>query len=192
MDNDPQPPRPCQSCAIVGRFEDRDRVRRCFQRAGARACVASIDLDVPLAEEGAGFQSRIPDRGRRRRWPRRASRWPRESAPLQLGLTEIHLQLDPLRIAGLAKRGGACQQVRCGRQVTSGEGPAAGGAKALGRPGADLAAIGVDRAELRPVAVRLLEVVAEDLLELLLAVALAVDRSAHADEPLVERQPVPA
>ncbi len=191
VDDDPQPPRACQSCAIAGRFEDRNRVRSCFERAGAGACVAGIDLDVPLVEDGAGFQSGIPDRGRRRRRLVERRGGLGERAPLQLGLAEIHLQLDPLGIAFLAKRGGARQQVRCRWKVAAGEGPAAGGAKALGRAGADLSAFGVDRAELRPVAERLLEVVAEDLFELLLAVAFAVDLLGPRDEALVERRPCP-
>ena len=191
VDDDPQPPRACQSCAIAGRFEDRNRVRSSFQRAGAGACVAGIDLHVPLVEDGAGFQSGIPDRGRRGRRLVERRRGLRERAPLQLCLAEIHLQLDPLGIADLAKRGGALQQVRCRRKVAAGEGPPAGGAKTLGRAGADLSAFGVDRAELRPVAECLLEVVAEDLLELLLAVAFAVDLLGPRDEALVERRPCP-
>ncbi len=48
------------------------------------------------------------------------------------------------------------------------------------------AALGVERAQLGPVAVRLLEVVAVDLLELLLAAALAVDALRPGHEPLVQ------
>ena len=85
VDDDPQPPRACQSCAIAGRFEDRDRVRCCFERAGARARVAGIDLDVPLAEDGAGFQSCIPDRGRCRRRLVEGRTWPRQTCPAPAG-----------------------------------------------------------------------------------------------------------
>ena len=191
MDHDLQPPRACQSCAIAGRFEDRYRIRSCFERAGARTRVAGIDLDVPLAEEGAGFQSYIPDRGRCRRSLVKGRGGIGKGAPLQLGLPEIHLQLDSLGIAILAKRGGARQQVRCSWKVSSGVGPAAGAAKALGRAGADLSAFGVDRAELRPVTERLLEMVAEDLFELLLAVAFAVDLLGPRHEAFVEGRPCP-
>ena len=53
----------------------------------------------------------------------------------------------------------------------------------------ELAPVVVERAELREVAVGLLEVVAEDLLELDLAAALAVDAVGPVDEALVERRP---
>ena len=64
-------------------------------------------------------------------------------------------------------------------------------AQALRRTRPDLPAFGVDRAELRPVAERLFEVVAEDFLELLLAVAFAVDLLGPRDELRMECRPRP-
>ena len=57
--------------------------------------------------------------------------------------------------------------------------------------GADLAAVLVERAELGQVPMRLLEVVAEDLLELGRA-ALALTLSAHSTNSLVQRWPARA
>ena len=55
----------------------------------------------------------------------------------------------------------------------------------------ELVAVVVERAELREVVVRLLEVVSEDLLVLRLAVAVAVDRFGPVGEPLVQRRARP-
>src|SRR5207248_11309723 len=64
--------------------------------------------------------------------------------------------------------------------------PAAGGREADSRVGAELVPVVVERPQLRQVAVRLLEVVAEDLL--VLARAVAVDAVGPADELLVQRR----
>ena len=118
---------------------------------------------------------------------------PRRTRPAPAGASARSArQLDPLRIVVLAQRGGPPQQVRGRRHVAPGERAAPGVAELGAARRADLPALGVERAELRPVAERLLEVVAEDLLELLLAAALAVDALGPGDEPLVQLAPAPA
>ena len=59
------------------------------------------------------------------------------------------------------------------------------------RPRAELPPVVVERPEIREVAVRLLEVVAEDLLVLGLAVAVAVDALRPGDEALVQGDACP-
>ena len=71
------------------------------------------------------------------------------------------------------------------------ERPSTGVGELRGGALGDRAALGVERPELGAVAVRLLEVVAEDLLELLLAAALPVDALGPGDEALVHRRPRP-
>ena len=83
----------------------------------------------------------------------------------------------------------AAQQVRGGRHVAARHGPAAGRSQLLGRAGADQPRMVVDRAQLGQVAIRLLEVVAEDLLVLLRAALAAVQLLRPLGEPLVKRGP---
>ena len=109
-----------------------------------------------------------------------------ELAGLDLDLPEIVQQLDPRRR----------RRHRAGRRPGATGWPPPGGRhgrrlvgrqrRAWRRAGGDVASLVVDLAELASVAIRLLEVVAEDLLELLLAPALAVDPLGPAHETFVE------
>ena len=80
----------------------------------------------------------------------------------------------------------AAQQAGGRGQVATRERAPAGRAELVGRARGDRPALGVERPELAPVAIGLLEVVAEDLLELLLPAALLVDPLGPGHEPLVE------
>ena len=91
--------------------------------------------------------------------------------------------------AGVAfgqQRDGAAEQVGGGAHVAAAERAPAGRRELLGRARPSSLPVVVERAELAQVPVRLLEVVAEDLLVLGLAAALAVDALGPVGEPLVE------
>ena len=114
----PATARPCQSGAIVGRFEDRNRVLGCFERARAGARVAGIDLDVFACSGWPGPRAARPRCSPRLSRPRQGSQCFGKRAPLELGVSKIHQQLDSLGIAILAKAA-----ARASRFVAAGRSP---------------------------------------------------------------------
>ena len=99
-----------------------------------------------------------------------------------------------IRSCGRSRRpGGRTAAARRSRLAVAGmspagEGPAAGRGQSLGGADPELDAVLVERSELGQVAMGLLQVVAEDLLELERPVAIRVDRVGPLDEPLVQRR----
>ena len=102
----------------------------------------------------------------------------------QQRLTVVREEAQPLRMIRWKQGCGAAEQVRRRRDVTASERAASGRREAASAVLADRAPAVVERAELREVAARLLEVVAEDLLELGATVAVHLVRPR--DEPLVQ------
>lgn len=98
-----------------------------------------------------------------------------ELADLHRRLTEVGEHLEPLARALRQQLDRASQQVDRRPHVAAAEGAPARGAEVGGGTQAQGDAVGVVRGKLEQVAARLLEVVADDLLELELAVAVAVD-----------------
>ena len=91
---------------------------------------------------------------------------------------------QPFRVIRRKECRGAPEEVRRRRHVAAGERAPPGRGEAPRAVLADRASVVVERAELREVRPGLLEVVAEDLLEL--GAAVAVDLVGPGDEPLVE------
>jgi len=112
-----------------------------------------------------------------------------ELADVHQRLTEVRQQLEPFGVEHGEQRGRSPHQVRGGRHVAAGERPAARGPQPFGRSSPDGSAAIVERPELGEIPVRLLEVVAEDLL--VLAAAVAVHGLGPLREPLVELGAVP-
>ena len=94
-----------------------------------------------------------------------------ELADVHQRLAQVGQQVEPVLVEGREERRRAPEQVRGGRHVAARERPPAGGAQPLGRLPADARGRGRRAGPARQVAVRLLEVVAEDLLVLAGAVA---------------------
>ena len=112
-----------------------------------------------------------------------------ELADVHQRLAQVGEQVEPVLVEGRKERRRAPEQVRGGRHVAAGERPVAGRSQPLGRLPADGSAAVVERAELGEIGVRLLEVVAEDLLVLARAVAVHLVGPRH--EALVELSPMP-
>src|SRR5205814_729394 len=108
-----------------------------------------------------------------------------ELALLPERLGEIGQEAEPPWVVGRVESHGPPQEIRRGRHVAPGERPPTRGRQPRGAANAELEAVLVERPELREVPVRLLEVVAEDLLELAGAVADAVRAVGPVDELLV-------
>ena len=114
---------------------------------------------------------------------------PRELAGLHERLAEQRQQLETAIAVHLEEIGRAPEEVGGGRHVAAREGAPAGRGEPRRRPQPQVAPVVVERPQLGEVAVRLLEVVAEDLLVLGLAVALAVHALRPVDEALVKCGP---
>ncbi len=110
-----------------------------------------------------------------------------ETPGLQHCLAGFREELEPALDILREERVGALEQVRGGRRVAARERPASRRGQPPGAVGTERAAVVVERPELGQIAMRLLEVVAEDLL--VLRRALAVDAVGPLDELLVERGP---
>src|SRR5205814_7434614 len=110
-----------------------------------------------------------------------------EAAFFHQGVDGLRHELDPEWIIGLEEGRRAAEQVACRRRVATTKGPPAGRGELRGRACRDRSTFVVERPELRAVAHGLLQVIAEDLLELRLPAAIAIDRFGPRDEPLVER-----
>ena len=91
---------------------------------------------------------------------------PLELADVDRRLAGVEQEQRAGRVLLAEQRGGPLQQVRRRRHVAAGQGATTGRAQTPRRLGAEPPPVVVDRAELGPVAERLLEVVAEDLLVL--------------------------
>ena len=85
---------------------------------------------------------------------------------LHEGLAEQRKQRGPALVLGGKEDNSATEEVGSGRHVSPGEGASPGGGQARGGAPAEVAAVLVEGAELREVAVGLLEVVRENLFEL--------------------------
>ena len=132
-------------------------------------------------------QARVPDPRRcRRRLVDRRERFG------EVAVLEKHVgELDARARSGRVESSSSSAVARRSRFAAAGRSPRANARRpaeaslSAARPPSSRPAR-VERPELRAVPDRLLEVVAEDLLELRLAVALAVDTLGPLDEPLVE------
>ena len=135
-------------------------------------------LDAPVAL-AVDFRERLVDGGARFG----------ELAELELHLAELGKERQPERISFGEQRDGAAEQVRGGVHVAARERAPPRRREAPRAVAADLARLLVERPELAEVALRLLEVVAEDLLELEAAAALGVDLVGPANEVDVQGRP---
>ena len=109
-----------------------------------------------------------------------------ELADLHQRLAEVGQQLEPLALALRQHVDRPPQQARGGLHVATRERPPPGRAELARAAPAELAALVVERRELEQVAARLLEMEADDLLELELAVALPVHALGPVGEPPVQ------
>ena len=191
MPADTQPPRQGEAVVVVGIVE------------GAKASRDSlIDTRSPVVgrteiERGCepgelGFGAQPAVASLRGRFCRSDERFIRviEGAELGQGLAEVHQERRPLR-AILEDGRGTAQEVGGGRHVAAGERATPSRRKPLRRPDPDPTAVVVERPELQEVAVCLLEVVAQDLLELQFPVVARVDASAQSRTARAAR-PAPA
>ncbi len=112
-------------------------------------------------------------------------------ADLRERQAELEQQARPCGVIVRQQVDRAADEIRCGRHVTAHEGPLSGRCQAPGRIDADGRPVLVERAKLEEVAVRLLEVVAEDLLELRHPLGLAIGLVRPGHEPLVQARPRP-
>ena len=171
---------------VIETFERGDRARRHLHRATLTALAADPELvDRGLEDRGADrialLAGLVGDRHRLVEDVRGRV----EVTLLEIGVAEVDHELEPEVRRRRQQRDGPAQQVDRGRDVAPGERALARRGELDRGPFADPARI-VDRSQLDPIAIRLLEVVAEDLLELELATTLAVDRVGPVDEPFVE------
>ena len=111
---------------------------------------------------------------------------PGELADLHERLAQHGQECKATLVLGRKELGGPPEEVRRGRHVAPAEGALPGRGETRRRPHAELTPVVVQGPEICQVPVRLLEVVAEDLLVLGLAVAVAVDALGPSDEPLVQ------
>ena len=188
--DDPRAPR---GPGVVGRgVEDLDRRLRLGQggHERSRRHLRRVQLERDPRQPGAGRQARVPDGHRRGVGGIQHRPALHELAALGQRLAELRARVDPDRIVGRQERAGAAQQADRRGQVAAGERPAPGRTELRRRPLGQLAAGIVERPELRPIPIRLLEVEPEDLLELLLPATLAVDGLGPGHEPLVELRAV--
>src|SRR5262249_38710791 len=102
---------------------------------------------------------------------------------------QVREQLQSRRIAFWEKLARTPEEVGGGGHVAASKGSTTSGRQSTGAPSAELEPVIVQGPKLGEVLVRLLEVVAEDLLEFGPAVALLVHAFGPIDESLVERCP---
>ena len=110
----------------------------------------------------------------------------RELADLQVRLARRDEQSRSLGVSLAEETSGAVEEVRRGREVAAGQRTSSGRCEARRGARTERDRVVVQRPELAPIAVRLLEVVPEDLLELGLASTQPVDLVRPIDEALVQ------
>ena len=191
MPADTQPPRQGEAVVVVGIVE------------GAKASWDSlIDTRSPVVgrteiERGCepgelGFGAQPAVASLRGRFCRSDERFIRviEGAELGQGLAEVHQERRPLR-AILEERRGPAQEARGRRHVAACECSPSRRPEPHRRSAAKFSAVVVKRAEVHEIAVCLLEVVAQDLLELGTPLVRSVDAVNPVDEPLVKLRALP-
>ena len=181
-----QPRRPRQPGIVAGALEHGNSRRDGFQRPSGEAGAADELRSTGLQQLDAGDQPGVIDLRRGGACPVEHLLAVVEGPLLEKGVGKVHQELDPERRGCGQQRGGTAQEGRRRRQVTTCQGPTARRGELRRRSLADRLRTRIHEPQARPVLVCLLQVVAEDLLELQLAAALPVDALRPDDEALVE------
>ena len=191
VDDHDQPPGPGEPGLVAGLGQHIDRRLGFDDRRVAALELGKAEMQGAGCDPHAGDETRVLESLGRRRSIGHDFAGFLEPAFFHQRVDELRQQLDPQGVVGLEEGRGAAEQVARGRRVATPEGPPAG-RRELGRGARrDRPTLVVERPELRAIANGLLEVIAEDFLELGLAAAVPVDRFGPRDEPFVEGRPRP-